>query len=140
MSPLTEKNGTSVDVYLPDDIFYDWNGDFSPGRGSGARISLSDIDYTTIPSHIRGGNILPLRMESANTTAEVRTKGFHILVAPGLDAQARGSLYWMMGFQSSNRALLLSISHATMDHSSCLVNTNMVLMSALKNKPSRRRL
>lgn len=93
VSPVTEENSTSVDIYLPDDIFYDWNGDFSPVRGSGATISLSDIDFTTIPLHVRGGNILPLRMESANTTAAVRTKGFHILVAPGLDGQAKGSLY-----------------------------------------------
>ncbi|KEF59765.1 alpha-glucosidase [Exophiala aquamarina CBS 119918] len=93
VSPVTEENSTSVDVYLLDHIFYDWNGDFSPVRGSGATIRLSDIDSTTIPLHVRGGNILPLRMESANTTAAVRAKGFHILVAPGLDGQTKGSHY-----------------------------------------------
>lgn len=93
VSPVTEENSTSVEIYLPDDIFYDWNNGFAPVRGTGAPITLSDIDFTTIPLHIRGGSILPLRIESANTTAELRTKGFHILVAPGLDGLAKGSLY-----------------------------------------------
>lgn len=93
VSPVTEENSTSVEIYLPDDIFYDWNDGFAPVRGTGATIALSDIDFTTIPLHIRGGNILPLRTESANTTAELRAKGFHILVAPGVNGQAKGSLY-----------------------------------------------
>ena len=43
--------------------------------------------------HIKGGSIIPLRVESANTTTELRKKNFKILVAPGLDGTATGSLY-----------------------------------------------
>jgi alpha-glucosidase len=93
ISPVTEENVTSVDIYLPDDIFYDYNNNFSIVRGNGSIITLSDIDYQTIPIHIRGGTILPLRAESANTTTELRNKGFNIVVAPGLDGTASGSLY-----------------------------------------------
>lgn len=93
VSPVTQENVTTVDIYLPDDIFYDYNNNFSIVRGNGSTITLSDIDYQTIPIHIRGGTILPLRIESANTTTELRQKGFNIVVAPGLDDTASGSLY-----------------------------------------------
>ena len=93
VSPVLEENSTTVDIYLPDDIFYDWNNGFSPVRGNGANVTLSDVDFNTIPLHIRGGCVLPLRAESANTTTELRKKPFQLLVAPGLDGSATGSLY-----------------------------------------------
>ena len=67
VSPVTEENSTSVDIYLPDDQFYDFYT-YEPIRGEGKNMSLSDIDYTSIPLHIRGGGILPMRTESAMTT------------------------------------------------------------------------
>ncbi len=93
ISPVTQENVTTVDIYLPNDIFYDYNNNFSIVRGNGSTITLSDVDYQTIPIHIRGGSIIPLRVESANTTTELRKKGFNIVVAPGLDGTATGSLY-----------------------------------------------
>lgn len=93
VSPVLEENSTTVEIYVPDDIFYDWNNGFRPVRGEGANVTLDDIDFNTIPLHVRGGNILPLRAESANTTTELRKKPFQILVAPGLDGSASGSLY-----------------------------------------------
>jgi alpha-glucosidase len=93
ISPVTQENITTVDIYLPDDVFYDYNHNFSAVRGNGSTITLSDVDYQTIPIHIRGGTIIPLRVESANTTTELRKKGFNIVVAPGLDGTARGSLH-----------------------------------------------
>lgn len=93
LSPVTEENSTSVDVYLPNDIFYDWNNGFSPVRGNGAATTLHNISYEQIPIHIRGGTILPLRVNSSNTTTELRKQGFHLLVAQGLDGTASGTLY-----------------------------------------------
>lgn len=93
VSPVLEENSTTVDIYLPNDIFYDWNNGFSPVRGNAANVTLSDVDFNTIPLHIRGGFVLPLRAESANTTTELRKKPFQLLVAPGLDGSATGSLY-----------------------------------------------
>ncbi len=46
-----------------------------------------------LPVYIRGGTILPLRTSSANTTAVLRGHNFTIIVAPGLDGNASGSLY-----------------------------------------------
>lgn len=93
VSPVTEENATAVDIYLPKDIFYDWNDSFAPVHGNASNVTLSDVNFTTIPLHIRGGTILPLRVESANTTTELRKKGFNVVVATGLDGTAQGNLY-----------------------------------------------
>ena len=79
-------------VYLPDDLFYDYYT-HQPVHGAGEWLTLPDVPYTTIPLYIRGGSIVPLRAESANTTTQLRTKDFTIVVAPGLDGSASGSLY-----------------------------------------------
>lgn len=92
VSPVTEEDSTSVKMYLPDDLFYDWET-MEPIRGHGEWVELYNVAYDKIPLHIRGGCIVPLRTESANTTTELRKKGFELVVAPGLDGKARGSLY-----------------------------------------------
>lgn len=92
VSPVTDLNSTNVSIYLPNDLFYDFHTG-SPIRGEGKWIHLQNINYTTIPLHIRGGTILPLRIQSTNTTTELRKQNFHIVVAPGLDGTAKGQLY-----------------------------------------------
>lgn len=92
ISPVTEENSTSVTAYMPDDVFYDfWT--LKKIRGKGANVTLRDVSLTDIPIHIRGGTILPLRSESANTTTRLRKKSFSIIVAPGKDGTANGQLY-----------------------------------------------
>lgn len=93
VSPVTEENSTSVDIYLPDDIFYDWNAGYTPVRGNGETLTLDNVDFQTIPIHIRGGSIIPLRTQSANTTTELRKQQFELVVAPGLNNSAMGRLY-----------------------------------------------
>ncbi|KAI1778152.1 glycoside hydrolase family 31 protein [Hypoxylon cercidicola] len=92
VAPVTEENSTSVDVYLPDDIFYDW---FTHERvvGEARTVTVTDQGWTDLPLYLRGGVIVPLRAESATTTAALRTKPFEILVPVGADGTARGSLY-----------------------------------------------
>lgn len=92
MSPVTEEDATSVRIYLPDDLFYDFDKRV-PVRSHGEWVDIKDVPYDRIPLHIRGGCVIPLKMESANTTTELRKKAFEILVAPGLDGSATGSLY-----------------------------------------------
>lgn len=91
VSPVTEENSTSVDYYLPDDIFYEW-GSGKPVRGRG-EYSSAEVSETDILIHYKGGIIYPQRVESANTTTALRQKGFNVVVAPGLDGSAKGSLY-----------------------------------------------
>ncbi|KAI9149513.1 putative alpha/beta-glucosidase agdC [Paramyrothecium foliicola] len=92
VSPVTQGDTTSVRAYLPDDIFYDLETQ-KPIRGRGDWVEFKDVAYDRIPLHIRGGCVVPLRTTGANTTTELRKNGFELLVAPGLDGSARGTLY-----------------------------------------------
>lgn len=92
VSPVTEENSTSVSIYLPDDIFYDYYTR-KPVRGHAKTITLNDVPFTHIPLHIRGGTIIPARVESANTTKALREKPFEIIIAPDLNGNASGRLY-----------------------------------------------
>ena len=92
VSPVTEENKTSVSIYLPNDQFYDFFT-YKPVRGRGGMVVLDNVDFTQIPVHIRGGSILPLRVDGANTTTALRKLDFSLVVAPGLDGSAEGSLY-----------------------------------------------
>lgn len=92
VSPVTDDNSTSVDFYLPKDKFYDlWT--LAPVRGKGAKVSLKNVDYTSIPAHIKSGSIIPMRTSGAMTTTELRTKPFELIIAPDASGSASGSLY-----------------------------------------------
>ncbi|KAG9253470.1 glycosyl hydrolases family 31-domain-containing protein [Emericellopsis atlantica] len=92
VSPVTNDDSQTVNFYLPNDVFYDfWTGDKI--EGSGAVVERTGVAWDDIPVHIRGGSIIPMRSESANTTTDLRGNDFTLLVAPGRDGKARGSLY-----------------------------------------------
>lgn len=91
VSPVTDQDSTTVTFYLPeDDIFYDL---FTLKLTQGGSVTYSDVKFTDIPVHIRGGSIVPARVNSANTTTALRNEDFELLVAPGKDGKAKGSLY-----------------------------------------------
>ncbi|KAH8168005.1 hypothetical protein CIB48_g236 [Xylaria polymorpha] len=92
VSPVTDDDATSVTFYLPDDVFYDfWT--LQRVEGEGATVTVDNLAFTDIPVHIRGGAVLPLRSASGNTTTLVRQNDFTLVVAPGKDGKASGSLY-----------------------------------------------
>ncbi len=92
VSPVTQENATSVSIYLPKDTFYDFKT-LAPVEGTGSVITLNNVDLTQIPIHIKGGVVLPLRVESAMTTTALRTKDFELIVAPNSVGEASGQLY-----------------------------------------------
>ena len=92
VSPVTDENSTSVNAYFPKDIFYDFVT-LKPFQGQGKTVQLTNVNLTSIPVHIRGGTILPLREKSTMTTTALRATDFEIVVAPGTNGQATGALY-----------------------------------------------
>ena len=91
VSPVTEENATSVTIYLPKDKFYNF-ATLTPVEGTGQHVTLTDVNFTTIPLHIRGGVVLPLRAAGAMTTTELRATDFEFVIAPGADGKAKGVL------------------------------------------------
>jgi alpha-glucosidase len=81
VSPVLEENSTSVTAYLPNATYYDVQT-LTPLVGEGRNVTFDNVGYSTVPAHILGGTILPMRAESANTTTALRTKPFSLVVAP----------------------------------------------------------
>ncbi|KAJ7253344.1 alpha-glucosidase [Mycena haematopus] len=104
VSPVTEENSTSVSIYVPKDIFYDFLT-LEPIQGKGSQVQLTNISFTKIPVYIKGGAVLPLRAKSTMTTAELRETDFEFVVAPGTDGTAKGSLYIDDGVSVTQKAV-----------------------------------
>jgi alpha-glucosidase len=92
VSPVTEENSTSVSFYLPKDTFYDFfTGEKVMGQGD--IITRENVNYTEIPVHIRGGSIVPKRVDGANNTKLLRELDFELVIAPDADGHASGRLF-----------------------------------------------
>ncbi|KAH8812280.1 putative alpha-glucosidase [Xylogone sp. PMI_703] len=92
VSPVTEENSTSVTFYLPNDTFYDFfTGEKVSGQGD--YVTRDNVNYTEIPVHIRGGSIIPMRVDGANNTKLLRELDFELLIAPDAEGNASGRLY-----------------------------------------------
>ncbi len=92
VAPVTQEGATSVDVYLPNDIFYDYYT-HKQIRGQGKTVRVSNQGLTDIPLFLRGGVIVPARVKSGMTTTEVREQNFELLIPVGVDGTATGQLY-----------------------------------------------
>lgn len=92
VAPVTEENSTSVDVYLPRDVFYNFYT-HERVRGQGADVPHTNQGWTDLPLYLKGGVIVPLRIKSAMTTTDLRKQDFEILVPLGENGTARGELY-----------------------------------------------
>ncbi|KAK3305943.1 glycosyl hydrolases family 31-domain-containing protein [Chaetomium strumarium] len=92
VSPVVDDDSQSVSYYLPRDVWYDfWTGERVVSNGETR--TADAVGWADIPVHIRGGSIVPMRVQSANTTAELRKQNFVVAVAPGADGSAKGELY-----------------------------------------------
>lgn len=119
VAPVTAEGATSVDVYLPDDVFYDW---WTRTRvvvpGGGRWVTVTDQGLADIPLFLRGGNVVPLRAASAATTAALRRVDFELLVVPDAAGAAAGRLYLddgvslLDGDESTTNTTLVQFSYA----------------------------
>ncbi|KAH8690012.1 putative alpha-glucosidase [Talaromyces proteolyticus] len=92
VAPVTEENSTSVSIYLPKDLFYDFYTG-APVQGQGKTVQLTDVAFDTVPLYYKSGSIIPQRIASANTTVLLRQQNFEIVVAPDFHGRASGTLY-----------------------------------------------
>lgn len=92
VAPVTTSNSTTGSVYLPDDVFYDFYT-HAEIQGNGKTITLSDVPFTSIPLYYKGGSIIAQRANSANTTTQLRTQSFSLIIAPDANGNASGQLY-----------------------------------------------
>jgi alpha-glucosidase len=104
VSPILEE-GSEVEIYLPDDLFYEFMSKKAV-YGPGEKLWVRQVAMDEIPLLIRGGAIIPMRVESAMTTKELREKDFEIVIAPGLYGTAKGSLYMDDGVSLEQDSML----------------------------------
>ncbi|KAH9867073.1 hypothetical protein IAQ61_007665 [Plenodomus lingam] len=94
INPVTEERSTSVEFYVPNATWYDFELQKPlPAGAAGSMVLRNDVADTDIPILIRGGSIIPLRVKSAMTTHALRDQDFELLVAPDKDGKAWGTLY-----------------------------------------------
>ena len=91
VTPVIQQNALSVEGYFPESYWYDYyNGTLITEVAKTIRLD-APIDY--IPLHIRGGYIIPTQ-EPANTTVFSREKPFGLIVAPDMNGEAKGDLFY----------------------------------------------
>lgn len=134
ISPVTEENSTSVTAYLPDDRFYKW-GTWEVVEGQGKEVNLTNVAFTEISIHVRGGSILPVRQQSGYTTTETRKSPFEVIVAPGRDGKARGTLYLDDGdslVQAATSEIIFEYENGELAISGTFGYTTDALLSSVK--------
>lgn len=96
VTPVLTQGATSVDGVFPGlvegtDVYYDWYNKTPVSVPSSKNTTIS-APLGHIPVHIRGGAILATQ-QMALTTRDARNTSWSIIVAPGVDGTASGSLY-----------------------------------------------
>ncbi|KAH6625247.1 alpha-glucosidase-like protein [Boeremia exigua] len=116
VNPVTQESSSSVSFYVPNGVWYDLSTRKAV-EGTGSTVTYSNVPVTDIPVLVHGGSIVPLRLESANTTRALRDKAFELLVAPENDGSASGSLYLDDGeslVQSGTSEIKFTMSGSTL--------------------------
>lgn len=116
VNPVTQESSSAVSFYVPNGVWYDLITRKAV-QGSGSTVTYSDVPDTDIPVLVHGGSIVPLRLESANTTRALRDKSFELLVAPEKDGSATGNLYLDDGEsleQSGTSEITFTLSGSTL--------------------------
>ncbi|CAG5131379.1 unnamed protein product [Candidula unifasciata] len=91
VSPVFDQGATTVQAFIPDDVYYDFNtGALVSQRGQTVQLNAS-IDHINV--HVRGGSILPLLPVTQRTDLS-RQEKFQLLVAVAADGSANGELFW----------------------------------------------
>lgn len=92
INPVTDESSTSVSFYLPQDTWYDMATQ-QPVANAGGTIMYSNLSTSDIPILVRGGSVVPTRVNGAMTTKALRENDFELFVAPDAYGNASGTLY-----------------------------------------------
>jgi alpha-glucosidase len=92
VAPVTEENSTSVKVYFPKDLFYDFYT-HEPIYGKGEFKTITNQGLLDIPLFLRAGTIVPVRVLPAMTTMELRDQDFEFIIPLNMNGEASGKLY-----------------------------------------------
>ncbi|KZS13425.1 Lysosomal alpha-glucosidase [Daphnia magna] len=90
ISPVLQPGETSVEVYLPKDVWYDYYTGIRI-TASGSNTFSAPRDYINL--HLRGGYILPAQKPALNTMIS-RNNNFELLVPLDDNNYAIGKLFW----------------------------------------------
>jgi alpha-glucosidase len=92
INPVTQESSSSVSFYVPKGTWYDIATQ-KPVSGAGSTITYDNVGTSDIPILVAGGSIIAARMKGAMTTKALRDNDFELLIAPGADGNASGTLY-----------------------------------------------
>ncbi|KAK4944855.1 hypothetical protein LTR10_015774 [Elasticomyces elasticus] len=116
VTPVLTQGATSVDGVFPGlvektDVYYDWYNKTPVSVPSSKNTTIA-APLGHIPVYIRGGAILATQ-QMAMTTRDARNTSWSIIVAPGVNGTAAGSLYLDDGESlQPNATKLISMSAA----------------------------
>ncbi|XP_059156797.1 uncharacterized protein LOC131941537 [Physella acuta] len=127
--PVLEENARQVNAFIPNDTWYDFY-DHSVVVAKTTYITL-DAPLEKINLLVRGGSIIPL-LPAAQRTDISRQEKFQIFVAPDVDGNALGELFWDDG-ESLDSISSNVFSHIIFSlHGDTLVN---VILRSAYNPP-----
>jgi len=105
-------NGVFPGLVEGTDTYYDWYNQ-TPVAAPSTKNTTIDAPLGHIPVFIRGGAVLATQ-QMALTTRDARNTSWSIIVAPGVDGSATGSLYLDDGESlSPNATKLVSLTSST---------------------------
>jgi len=88
--PVTHEGASSVQVYLPAGVWYDFDT-LQPTIGP-CTVEIA-TPLSKVPVFYRGGKIVPTRQRQRRSTTQQANDPFTLFVAPDADGNAEGTLY-----------------------------------------------
>jgi len=89
VSPVTDKGASSISVYLPEGIWYDFYK-YDAYQGGYHNIPVNE---DTIPVFQRGGTIIPTKQRIRRASTLMKRDPYTLFVALDANNEARGRLY-----------------------------------------------
>ncbi|KAH8921253.1 glycoside hydrolase family 31 protein [Atractiella rhizophila] len=115
VSPVVDaEDSTSVSAYLPNENWYDFTT-YEKVEGGGTAHTF-DVPLDEIKVQIKGGSIVPLRVESANTTRELRKKDFELLVPSLKRVLLPDNFTWTTASLLNNKGHIMPRSRSQTGH------------------------